>query len=79
MSFWNENPELYEEITINALPEEWKEKLNSGEIGLQDIPGDIIYKASTEGTEDYLAGLNDYTYEQLKGRLHAHSSAETEH
>lgn len=76
MSFWNKDPELYEEVTINALPNEWKEKLDRGEIGLQDIPGDVIHKASMEGTEDYLAGLNEHTYEQVKGRLHAHSSAE---
>ena len=53
MSYWSHNPELLDEITIKFLPEEWRNKVESDEIDLYDVPEDIRDKAMQEGTEDY--------------------------
>ena len=49
MSYWSSNPELLEEITTKALPEEWQNKVENEEIDLYDIPEDIFYKAMLKG------------------------------
>jgi len=71
MSYWNNNPELLDEITLNSLPEEWKEKVESGEIALYDVPEDVISKAMSEGEREYWADQIDEIrtrakYEKLK-------------
>lgn len=53
--FWSNNVELLDEITIECLPEEWKEKVESGEIELYDVPPDIVSEAMLEGERDYWA------------------------
>jgi len=53
MSYWSHNPELYDEITTNALPEEWKDRVESGKIELEDVPENIRYEAAIEGERDY--------------------------
>ena len=59
MSYWSKNPELLDEITIGALPEEWKDKVESGEFDLYDVPRDIFDKAMLEGEREYWAALSD--------------------
>ncbi|GAG53999.1 unnamed protein product [marine sediment metagenome] len=53
MSYWSHNSELLDEVTIKALPEEWRNKVESDEIDLDDVPEDIWDKAMLEGTQDY--------------------------
>lgn len=53
MSFGSHNPELLDEITIKALPEEWKDKVESGEIDICDVPEKIRDKAMLEGEADF--------------------------
>ena len=53
MSYWSHNPELYDEITIKALPEKWRDLVESGEIELEEVPEDVRYKATIEGEGDY--------------------------
>jgi len=57
MSYWSDNPELLEEITIKALPEEWKAKVENEEIDLYDVPNDIFDKAMLEGERNYWAEI----------------------
>ena len=59
MSYWSNNPELLDEITIKALPEEWREEVEEGNIELYDVPEDIRDKAMLEGEQEYWAGLAD--------------------
>ena len=59
MSYWSKNPELLDEITIKALPEEWKDKVESGELDLYDMPEDIRDKAMLEGEREYWADKTD--------------------
>ena len=57
MSYWSSNPELLEEITTKALPEEWRNKVENEEIDLYDIPEDIFYKAMLKGEREYWTRL----------------------
>ena len=66
MSYWSKNPELLDEITIKTLPEEWKDKVESGEIDLLDVPEPIRDKAMLEGERDYWGGLADDAKERGK-------------
>lgn len=68
MSYWSHNPELLDEITIEALPEEWKDMVESGEIELSEVPEKIRDKAMIEGERDYWAGQVDSLRVQLKER-----------
>jgi hypothetical protein len=65
MNVWKNKPELLEKVTLKALPDEYKKALNSGEIGLQDIPDDVMHRAMVKGTEDYLACLTSATYDYV--------------
>ena len=70
MRFWNNNPELYDEITIKFPPDEWKDKIESGEIEICDVPEDIRYKAAIEGERDFWASRVDEARMKAKeGRL----------
>ena len=53
MSYWSHNPELLDEITIAALPEPWKQRVEDGEIELGDVPEKIYDKAMMDGEADY--------------------------
>ena len=66
MRFWNNNVELYDEITIKALPDKWKDGIESGEIDLSDVPEDIRYKAAIEGERDFWASRVDETMMRRK-------------
>lgn len=68
MSYWSHNPELLDEITTEALPEEWREKVESGEIELIEVPVEIRDKAMLEGEKEYWAGRIDEVKTQLKER-----------
>lgn len=57
MSYWSHHPELYDELCTNNLPEPWKEKVESGEIELQDVPEDILTKAYSAGEQDHWDSL----------------------
>lgn len=57
--FWSNNVELYDEITIKALPDEWKDKVESGEVEIWDVPEDIRYKAAIKGERDFWASRVD--------------------
>ena len=59
MSYWSHNPELLDKITIKALPEEWRDLVESGGIELYDVPENIWDKAIIEGKKEYWAGLAD--------------------
>ena len=59
MSYWSKNPELLDEITIKALPEKWRKKIEAEEIELSDVPRDVYDKAMLEGERKYWAGLGD--------------------
>jgi len=68
MSYWSHNPELLDEITIEALPDEWKNKIMEGEIELLDVPEAIRDKAMLEGEKEYWANRIDEVKMQLKER-----------
>jgi len=70
MRYWNDQPELYDEIVTNALPEPWKSKVQNEEITLDDIPNDIRFKAAIEGEQDYWGDLTDQIHERFKERLY---------
>ena len=53
MSYWSNNPELLDEITTKALPEQWRDLVESGEIDLYDIPEKVQDKAMMIAIEDY--------------------------
>ena len=58
MSRWAaNNPELYDELATRALPDPWREKVESGEIEIRDVPEDIQQQAYTDGEVDYWDGL----------------------
>jgi len=59
MSWASHNPELYDEILTNALPEPWRTRVIEGEIELCDVPEDIRYKNSEAAVADHFAGLVD--------------------
>lgn len=74
MSWASNNPELYDELAINNLPEPWKAQVESGEIELSDVPEDILMKAYSGAEEDYgerLAGQADnHPYiDPFKGKI----------
>lgn len=66
MSYWSHNPELLDEITIKALPEKWRKKMEAEEIELSDVPRDIYDKAILVGEREYWAGLGDERKERRK-------------
>ena len=66
--FWNNNPELYDEITIKFLPDAWKDKVESDEIDICDVPEDIRYKAAIEGEKDFWASRVDEARMRVKER-----------
>jgi len=53
MSFGSHNPELLNEITVKALPKEWRNRVESDEIDVCDIPENIRDKAMLEGEADF--------------------------
>lgn len=69
MSFWSHNVELYDEVITNALPDEWKDRVESGEIELSDVPEDVVYKAAVSGEEDYWGTRIDEAVMKKKERL----------
>jgi len=68
MSYWSHNPELLDEITVEALPDEWRNKIDAGEIVLLDVPEEIRDKAMLEGEKEYWADQMDNAKMQMKGR-----------
>ncbi len=66
MSYWNRHPEKLEEITIDALPEPYKELVKDGEVGLSDVPDDVVSKAMMTGTENYWADISDNLKRDLR-------------
>ena len=66
MRYWSDNPELYDEITTEALPEPWKEKVVNGVIELSDVPDDVLFGAAMEGEKEYWAGLVDDAMMRIK-------------
>jgi len=68
MRYWSNNPELYDEIATNALPEPWKTQVLNDEIELSDVPDKILYKARLEGERNYWASLSDRAYDEKKAR-----------
>ena len=64
--FWHNNAELYDEITTKALPDEWKDKVESGEVDIYDVPEDIRFKAACEGEEDFWASQVDEAMMRMK-------------
>jgi len=66
MSYWSKNPELLDEVTIKCLPDEWREKVDSGEIELDAVPEKIRDKAMDEGVEDYWATRIDEATQRHK-------------
>jgi hypothetical protein len=53
MSFGSRNPELLDEITIDALPEPWKTMVIEDEIDLYAVPDHIYGKAMSDGLANY--------------------------
>jgi len=68
MSYWSNNPELYDEIITKALPEPWLSRVESGEIELEDVPKDIRYHAAIEGEQNYWADRADAAWQREKAR-----------
>jgi hypothetical protein len=68
MSYWSHNPELLDEITVEALPDEWRNKIDAGEIELLDVPEEIRDQAMLKGEKDYWAMRMDDAKMQMKGR-----------
>jgi len=67
-SFWSNNVELYDEITIKALPDKWRNKVESGEIDICDVPEDIRFRAACEGEKDFWATRVDEAMMKKKER-----------
>ena len=59
MSFWSRNSDLLDEVTAEALPSPYKEKVENGEMELYDVPHDILTVAMNDGIADYWAGQAD--------------------
>ena len=59
MSWAAHNPELYEELTTEALPWLWRTWVENELIDLYDVPDYIRDKASLRGMESYFSGLAD--------------------
>ena len=59
MSYWSHNPELLDRITTEALPSPYKERVESGEMELTDVPHGILSIAMNDGIADYWAGQAD--------------------
>lgn len=68
MSHWSHHPEKLEEITINHLPLEWRDRIDNEEIELAGVPEDVRFKAMDEGVADYHANLIDQAMMIMKGR-----------
>ena len=51
--YWANHPELYDEITINNLPEPYFSRVKSGKANLEDVPDDVVAKAASEGERNY--------------------------
>jgi len=68
MSFGSHNPELLDEITTKALPEEWRDKVELGEIDLYDVPETIRDKAMLEGEADYWGSRIDEVMMRAKDK-----------
>jgi len=68
MSFGSHNPELLDEITTKALPKEWRDKVELGEIDLYDVPEKIRDKAMDEGLSDYWGSRIDEAMMRAKDR-----------
>jgi len=68
MRYWSNNPELYDEIATNALPEPWKTQVLNDEIELSDVPDKILYKARLEGERNYWASLSARAHDEEKAR-----------
>ena len=66
MSWASHNPELYDEIITGALPAEWQDRVESGEVDLADVPVEIWEKAERGGMADYWGGLIDAEKERRK-------------
>jgi len=64
MSYWNNHPEVLDEIITNALPEPWLTLVGLGEIKLSDVPDEIFFKAAVEGEADYWGGKADEAKER---------------
>jgi len=59
MSWAAHNPELYEELTIQALPWLWRTWVEYGLLDLYEVPDHILMKAESAGMENYFSGLAD--------------------
>jgi len=66
MSYWSNNPELLDEITIQSLPDFWRNFVEYGLLDLYEVPEHIRDKAMLEGEREYWAGLADATKERRK-------------
>jgi len=68
MSLWNDNPELLDEITTKALPKGWREKVESEEIDLCDVPEKIRDKAMLDGEADFWGSQIDETMMRIRDK-----------
>ena len=59
MSWAAHNSELYEEVTIKALPWLWRTWVENDLLDLYDVPDYIVDKASSIGMENHFSGLAD--------------------
>ena len=66
MKYWNNYPEVLDEITVDALPEPWFSLIGSGEITLQKVPIDILVKATIKGETEYWQQMEDAAHERLR-------------
>ena len=76
MGYWKHNVEKMDEIIMNNLPKEWRDKVESGEIDLLDVPVDIQCDAMRKGEPDYWAGLIDDAHERYRDRQIARDALE---
>jgi hypothetical protein len=69
MSWASDNPELYEEMVSERLPEPWRTQVIEGEIYIGNVPINILTKAASEAEEDYFSSKVDAAVARNEDRM----------
>ena len=71
MSHRNRRPETLDELIIDSLPTDWKEKVESGRALLEDVPMGIRFKAMNDGVTGYwISGLSPDDFRKIHRQEH---------
>jgi hypothetical protein len=59
MGWPKNNPELYNQLITNRLPEPWHSGVENGDIELDHVPERLRFEAARQADEDYWADRID--------------------